>query len=78
MFYQWLSCAGRRFLHQVVTNNGAVHPQEVCLLGDSSVLIDLVHFPNSGRVSGSEYRSGSDNSIQFINFGRVGDKSFKD
>ena len=29
-------------------------------------------------VSGSEDRGGSDNSIQFINFGSVGDKSFKE
>ena len=29
-------------------------------------------------VSGSEERGGGDNSIQFINFGRVGDKSFKE
>ena len=26
----------------------------------------------------SEDRGGNDNSIQFINFGRVGDKSFKE
>ena len=31
-----------------------------------------------GGVSGSEDRGGGDNSIQFINFGRVGDKSFKE
>ena len=29
-------------------------------------------------VSGSEDRGGSDNSIEFINIGRVGDKSFKE
>ena len=29
-------------------------------------------------VSGSEDRGGGDNSIQFINFRRVGDKSFKE
>ena len=29
-------------------------------------------------VSGSEDRGGSDNSIQFINIGRVDDKSFKE
>ena len=29
-------------------------------------------------MSGSEDRSGGDNSIQFINFGRVGEKSFKE
>ena len=29
-------------------------------------------------VSGSEDRGGGDNSIQFINSGRVGDKSFKE
>ena len=31
-----------------------------------------------GGLSGSEDRGGDDNSIQFINFGRVGDKSFKE
>ena len=29
-------------------------------------------------VSGSAYRGGGDNSIQFINIGREGDKSFKE
>ena len=38
----------------------------------------LVHVPNFGGVSGSEDRGGGDNSIPFINFGRVGDKSFKE
>ena len=31
-----------------------------------------------GGVSGSEDRGGGDNSIQVINFGRVGDKNFKE
>ena len=31
-----------------------------------------------GRRTGSEDRGGGDNSIQFINFGRVGDKGFKE
>ena len=31
-----------------------------------------------GRLSGSEDTGGGDNSIQFINFGRVGDNSFKE
>ena len=31
-----------------------------------------------GGVSGSYNRDGGDNSIQFINFERVGDKSFKE
>ena len=35
--------------------------------------ISQVHVPNFGGV-----RGGGDNSIQFINFGRVGDKSFKE
>ena len=30
-----------------------------------------------GGLSGSEDRGGGDSSIQFINFGRVGDKSFE-
>ena len=37
-----------------------------------------VHVPNFGGLSGSEDRGGGDNSIQFINFGTVGDKSFKE
>ena len=36
-----------------------------------------VHVPNFG-LSGSEDRGGGDNSIQFINLGRVGDKSFEE
>ena len=36
-----------------------------------------MHVPNFGGLSGSEDKGGGDNSIQFINFGRVGDKSFK-
>ena len=38
----------------------------------------LVHVPNFGGLSGSEDRGGGDNSIQLINFGRVGDKSFEE
>ena len=37
-----------------------------------------VHVPNFGGLSGSEDKGGGDNSIQFINFGRVGNKSFKE
>ena len=37
-----------------------------------------VHVPNFGGLSGLEGRGGGDNSIQFINFGRVSDKSFKE
>ena len=37
-----------------------------------------MHVPNFGGLSGSEDRSRGDNSIQFINFGRVGDKRFKE
>ena len=37
-----------------------------------------MHVPNFGGLSGSEDRGGGDNSFQFINFGRVGDKSFKE
>ena len=40
--------------------------------------VQLVHVPNFEGVSGSEDRGGGDNSIQFINIGRVGDKSFKE
>ena len=36
-----------------------------------------MHVPNFGGLSGSEDRGGGDNNIQFINIGRVGDKSFK-
>ena len=39
---------------------------------------DQVHVPNFEGVSRSEDRGGGDNSIQIINFGRVGDKSFKE
>ena len=38
----------------------------------------LVHVPTFRGVSGSEDRGGGDNSIQFINIGREGDKSFKE
>ena len=38
---------------------------------------DLVHVPNFEGLSGSEDRGEGDNSIQSINFGRVGDKGFK-
>ena len=41
-------------------------------------LSQLVHVPNYGGLSGSEDRGGGDNSIQIINFGRVGDKSFEE
>ena len=37
-----------------------------------------VHIPIFGGLSGSEDRGGGDNSIQFINIGRVDDKSFKE
>ena len=37
-----------------------------------------MHIPNFGGLSGSEDRGGGDNSIQFINIGRVGDKCFKE
>ena len=37
-----------------------------------------VHVPNFGGLSGSEDRGGGDNSIRFINFRRVGEKSFKE
>ena len=40
--------------------------------------LDKVHVPNFGGLSGSEDKGGGDNSIQFINFGRVGDKGFKE
>ena len=42
-----------------------------------TVVSGLVHVPNFEGVSGSEDRGGGDNSIQFINIGRVGDKSYK-
>ena len=37
-----------------------------------------MHIPNFGGLSGSEDRGEGDNSIQFTNFVRVGDKSFKE
>ena len=39
---------------------------------------NMVHVPNFWGVSGSEDSGGDDNSIQIINIGRVGDKSFKE
>ena len=36
-----------------------------------------MHVPNFGGLSGSEDRGVGDNSIQLINFGRVGDKVVK-
>ena len=39
--------------------------------------LDHVHIPNFEGLSGSDDRGGGDNSIQFINFGRVGDKVLK-
>ena len=36
-----------------------------------------MHVPNFGGLSGSKDRGRGDNSIQFINCGRVGDKVFK-
>ena len=44
----------------------------------SAFIVMMVHVPNFGGLSGSEDRDGGDNSIQFINFGRAGDKSFKE
>ena len=38
----------------------------------------LVQVPNFLGVSGSEDRGRDDNNVQFINIGRVGDKSFKE
>ena len=38
----------------------------------------MVQVPNFWGVSGSEDRSRDDNNVQFINIGRVGDKSFKE
>ena len=37
-----------------------------------------MHVPILGGLSGSEDRGVGDNSIQFINIGRVGDKSLKE
>ena len=37
-----------------------------------------VHVPNFEGVSGSEGRGGGDNSVQFINIGRVSDKRFEE
>ena len=39
---------------------------------------DLVHVPIFGGLSVSEDKGGGDNSIQFINIGRVGGKSFEE
>ena len=37
-----------------------------------------MHVPNFVGLSGSEDRGGGDNSIQFINFGRVSDTNFEE
>ena len=37
-----------------------------------------MHVPNFKGMSGSADRGGGDNSIQLINIGRAGDKSFKE
>ena len=44
----------------------------------SNAVLNHVHIPNFRRLSESEDRGGGDNSIQFTNFGRVGDKSFEE
>ena len=46
------------------------------LLKNSKSGSHMMHVPNFWVVSGSEDRGGDDNSIQIINIGRVGDKSF--
>ena len=43
-----------------------------------SSLNDPGAVPNFWGVSGSEDRVRDDNNVQFINIGRVGDKSFKE
>ena len=40
--------------------------------------LHIVHVSNFGELSGLEDRGGGDNSIEFINIGRVGDKSSKE
>ena len=50
----------------------------VSQFGVNFKIMFLVHVPNFGGLSGSEDRGGGDNSIQFINFGRVGDKRFEE
>ena len=58
------------------TEGDTMRPQPIWFQKYPSV---KVHVPNFfGGVSGSEHRGGGDNSIQFINFGRVGDESFKE
>ena len=44
----------------------------------ATTFLRLVHVPNFGGLSVSEDRGGGDNSIQFINFGRVCGKRFKE
>ena len=54
--------------------------QALCIRSchENLILTRKVHVPNFGGLSGSEDRGGGDNSIQFINFRRVDDKSFKE
>ena len=44
----------------------------------ASIFLSCAHSKFFWGVSGSEVRGGGDNSIQFINIGREGDKSFKE
>ena len=56
----------------------AIALQPVNLIHDKKFVPVHVHVTYFRGLSGSEDRGGDDNSIQFINLGRVGDKSFKE
>ena len=80
-----LSCPGvcpRGVLNQskssIILKKSALFALSVKQMGSSFHIFIYAHVPHFGGLSGSEDRGGGDNSIQFTNFGRVGDKSFKE
>ena len=68
-------CLIFNFANDLLTVYSRTRIKEPHLLRTSTL---KVHVPNFGGLSGLEDRGGGDNSIQFINFGRVGDKSFEE
>ena len=75
------SCPGRYNLGSDFSVFQTCKYPKLCFHAVKSILTlnrpGFVHVPNFGGLSGSEDRGGGDNGIQFINFGRVGDKIFK-
>ena len=75
-FHWFETCLSKR-KQFVVINYTQSDISDLCEYGVPQGSV-LVHVPNFGGLSGSEDRDWGDNSIQFINFGWVGDKSFKE